>query len=375
MSAPVESSSGNKPWYLQRWSLALALILIIGIIGSLSKSGTDNDAASTVAPSSSASPTSSPTKSTPAASSSVEALTANFAAAQAASPDITALLETLPVKGRSPETGYDRDLFGSSWTDDVMVDGGHNGCDTRNDILRRDLVEITLKPGSNGCTVLSGTLNDPYTGTAIPFVRGEGTSTAIQIDHVVALLDAWQKGAQQLSAQQRTDLANDPMNLQAVDGPTNEAKGDGDAATWLPPDKSYRCTYVSRQVQVKAKYGLWVTTAERDAIVKILGNCDAPAAASVVPVPAPVTTTTAPPPVTTTAAPPPITTTQAPAPAPVPAPKVAPAPAPPPAPPAQTNVYYQNCAAAKAAGAAPIYAGQPGYRSALDRDKDGVACE
>ncbi len=188
MSAPVEGSSGNKPWYLQRWSWALALILIIGIIGSLSKSGTDNDASSsTVAPSSSASPTSSPTKSAPAASSSVEAVTADIAAAQAVSPDITALLATLPVKGRAPKSGYDRDLFGSSWTDDVTVDGGHNGCDTRNDILRRDLVEITLKPGSNGCTVLSGTLNDPYTAKTIPFVQGQGTSTAVQIDHLVSV--------------------------------------------------------------------------------------------------------------------------------------------------------------------------------------------
>jgi len=241
----------------------------------------------------------------------------------------------------------------------VTVDGGHNGCDTRNDILRRDLTSITLKPGSNGCTVLTGTLSDPYTGTTIQFVRGEGTSTAVQIDHLVALSDAWQTGAQQLSAQQRTDFANDPLNLQAVDGPTNESKGDGDAATWLPPNKAYRCTYVTRQVQVKAKYGLWVTSAERDAIVKMLGSCGSPAPTAY-PVPAPAATkAVAPPPVVTPV--PQATTTQAPAPVP--------------AAPAQTGVYYKNCSEAKAAGAAPIYAGQPGYRSALDRDHDGVACE
>jgi hypothetical protein len=188
---------------------------------------------------------------------------------------VVALLAKLPVKGRAPKTGYDRALFGPAWTDDVTVDGGHNGCDTRNDILRRDLVDLLIKPGSNGCTVLSGVLHDPYTRKTIDFTRGQATSGAVQIDHVVALSDAWQKGAQGRSKQQRENLANDPLNLQAVDGPTNERKGDGDAATWLPPNKSYRCTYVSRQVQVKARYGLWVTAAEKAAIERVLATCGA----------------------------------------------------------------------------------------------------
>lgn len=155
----------------------------------------------------------------------------------------------------------------------MTVQGGHNGCDTRNDVLRRDLTDTTIKPGSNGCMVLSGVLHDPYTGATIDFTRGDTTSVAVQIDHVVALLDAWQTGAQGLSEQQRENLANDPLNLQAVDGPTNEAKGAGDAATWLPPNKNYRCTYVSRQIQVKARYHLWVTAAERDAILRVLRGC------------------------------------------------------------------------------------------------------
>ena len=186
---------------------------------------------------------------------------------------VLGLLAKLPVKGRAPKTGYDRALFGPAWTDDVTVDGGHNGCDTRNDILRRDLVDLVIKPGSNGCTVLAGVLHDPYTRKTIDFTRGQATSGAVQIDHVVALSDAWQKGAQGRSKQQREDFANDPLNLQAVDGPTNESKGDGDAATWLPPNKSYRCTYVSRQVEVKAKYGLWVTAAEKAAIQRVLTTC------------------------------------------------------------------------------------------------------
>lgn len=196
----------------------------------------------------------------------------------------------MAVKGRAPKTGYSRAQFGPAWTDDVTVAGGHNGCDTRNDILARDLTGITFKPRSHDCAVLAGTLDDPYTGRTIAFHRGAGSSNAVQIDHVVALSDAWQTGAQQLSAARRQNLANDPLNLEAVDGPTNEQKGDGDAATWLPPRKAYRCTYVSRQVDVKSKYHLWVTPAEHDAIARVLADCGGgPAAAPrTQPAPSPV---------------------------------------------------------------------------------------
>jgi len=179
-----------------------------------------------------------------------------------------AAVASLTVKGWAPKTGYDRALFGQAWAD---VD--RNGCDTRNDVLRRDLTAYVLKTGTHGCLVLSGTLHDPYTGTTIAFVRGQTTSTKIQIDHVVALSDAWQKGAQQWSTSRRTAYANDSLNLLGVDGPTNARKSDGDAATWLPPNKAYRCSYAARQVAVKAKYGLWVTGAERDALARILATC------------------------------------------------------------------------------------------------------
>jgi hypothetical protein len=184
-----------------------------------------------------------------------------------------AALAALPVKGRAPKTGYQRAQFGESWTDDVSVDGGHNGCDTRNDILRRDLTAAAVKPGSHGCTVATGTLHDPYTGKTIDFVRGAKTSVLVQIDHVVALSDAWQTGAQALSASARQNMAGDPLELLAVDGPTNASKGDGDAATWLPPVKSYRCDYVSRQIAVKTKYSLWVTAAESAAMATVLAAC------------------------------------------------------------------------------------------------------
>ena len=144
-------------------------------------------------------------------------------------------LGDLPVKGRAPKTGYSRDEFGQTWTDDVSVDGGHNGCGTRDDILRRNMIEMVVKPNSGGCVVLSGRLSDPYTGREIQFIRGP-ESSAVQVDHVVALGDSWQKGAQQLTAEERVALANDPLELLAVDGATNSAKGDADAASWLPPN-------------------------------------------------------------------------------------------------------------------------------------------
>ena len=210
------------------------------------------------------------------------------AAVRTAEPSISAVqggsalaaLATLAVKGRAPKTGYDRALFGQAWAD---VD--RNGCDTRNDILRRDLTADELKPGTHGCLVLSGSLRDPYTATTIAFVRGQSTSARVQIDHVVALSDAWQKGAQGWSTSRRTTYANDPLNLLAVDGLTNQRKGDGDAATWLPPSKAYRCSYAARQVAVKAKYGLWVTSAERAALAGILTSCPGQGLPTATPIP------------------------------------------------------------------------------------------
>lgn len=175
-----------------------------------------------------------------------------------------AAAEELPVKGRAPKTGYERGKFGSAW-----ADTDSNGCGTRDDILKRDLEEVKFTDGT--CKVSYGVLaSDPYTGKEIVFQRGR---SQIDIDHVVALSDAWQKGAKYWDASKRIALANDPLNLLAVDASTNRAKGDGDTATWLPPDKGYRCEYVARQVAVKKKYELWVTDAEKDAMKRVLSAC------------------------------------------------------------------------------------------------------
>lgn len=173
-------------------------------------------------------------------------------------------LAALPTKGRAPKTGYKRSQFGDGWAK-------AGGCDTRNVILRRDLVNTVL--GDDNCKVQAGALSDPYTGQRIAFKRGANSSGAVQIDHVVALSNAWQTGAQQLSSEQRISLANDPLELLAVDGPANQQKGDGDAATWLPSNKPFRCQYIARQIAVKKKYSLWVTPPERTAMERILASC------------------------------------------------------------------------------------------------------
>jgi uncharacterized protein DUF1524 len=176
-----------------------------------------------------------------------------------------AALERLPVKGRAPKTGYDRERFGGDW---ASVDG----CDTRERILERDLRRTVRVPGED-CEVQSGVLADPYTATAIRFERGGASE--VDIDHVVALGDAWQTGAQQWSEERRVRFANDPLNLLAVDAEANRQKGDSDAASWLPPNKRFRCEYVARQIAVKRRYRGWVTPAEHDAMERILGRCPA----------------------------------------------------------------------------------------------------
>jgi hypothetical protein len=256
------------------------------------------------------------------------------------------LLSTLPVKGRAPMTGYSRAQFGPAWAD---VD--HNGCDTRNDILNRDLLAVSWRAGTHDCVVITGTLDDPYTGTTIPFEKAN--ATAVQIDHVVALGDAWQTGAQGWAPTTREQFANDPLNLLAVDGPANEQKSDSDAASWLPPNKAFRCTYVARQITVKAAYKLWVTGPEHDAMASVLAGCPGQPVAN---------------------AGKPAATSGGIAPSPPTSPPAATAVSPPAAA-SSSGVTYANCAAARAAGVAPIHIGQPGYSRKLDRDGDGIACE
>jgi hypothetical protein len=254
-----------------------------------------------------------------------------------------AALATLPVKGRAPKTGYSREQFDDGWA-------SADGCDTRDRILTRDLTD---KAYLDDCRVESGKLDDPYTAARVTYQRGGASE--VDIDHVVALGDAWQKGAQQWSRKRRVHFANDPLNLLAVDASANRRKGDGDAATWLPANKRFRCDYVARQVAVKTEYHAWVTPAEHDAIARVLATCPAQRLPKGGRVRVPLVSTHT-------------------EPAPAAAPK-----------PEQRSTgsssggghVYANCDAARAAGAAPVRRGTPDYAAnqGLDRDGDGVACE
>jgi Protein of unknown function (DUF1524)/Excalibur calcium-binding domain len=246
-----------------------------------------------------------------------------------------AALARLAVKGRAPKTGYDREQFGGDW---ATV----NGCDMRNRMLARDQHDVVYDNGS-ACEIASGTLPDPYTGARIRFVRGGAAD--VDVDHVVALGDAWQKGAQQWSYGARVQFANDPLNLLAVDASANRQKGDSDAASWLPPNKRFRCDYVARQIAVKRRYKAWVTSAEKDAMRRVLAGCPKQKLPTARRVHVPV----------------------APRPTPTPTPEPAGAEA----------RYFENCDAVRAAGLAPLTRGDAIYElnTHMDRDGDGVACE
>ena len=177
-------------------------------------------------------------------------------------------LSHIVIRPKEPLTGYSRAAYGAGWLD---PDG--NGCDTRNDVLRRDLTQVELRPRTAGCIVERGTLRDPYTGVVVAFERGTRTSGLVNIDHVVPLGNAWRTGAQHWPLARRSAFYNDPLELLAVQESTNAAKDGSDAATWLPPRQELRCAFVARVIAVKARYGLWMTQAEHDAVATVLADC------------------------------------------------------------------------------------------------------
>jgi len=285
---------------------------------------------------------------TPEPAPSSSAASSSAASSSAPGPRGTAerQLARLEVKGRAPLTGYDRDRFGSAW-----LDTDRNGCDTRNDTLTRDLTRRVYDPDTRGCVVLSGRLDDPYTGHRILFTKGDGN--LVDIDHVVAMGNAWATGAFRWEIRKRAAFANDPMNLLAVDASANRQKGDGDAATWLPSNKGVRCGYVARQIGVKAKYDLWVTPAEKDAMSRVLGSCpgEPKVPDSGAPVIAPLNLTD-----------PSDSSSEGSGSGSA-------------EPNADGSAGFGSCDEARAAGAAPVRRGDPGYSTRLDGDGDGVACE
>ena len=288
-----------------------------------------------------ATPTTTPSD-TPAPTASLTPLPSATPTAVAAGTAAAAVL-ALPVKGRSAKTGYARTQFGPAW-----VDIDRNGCDSRNDMLAAYLTRTVM---SGSCKVLSGVLADPYTGAAITFVYGGASE--VDIDHLVSLSDAWQKGAARWPYAKRVAFANDPLNLQPTDASANRQKSDSDAASWLPPNKSYRCTYVARQAAVKKKYGVWVTAAEKAAMLSILARCPGQALPKPGPQPTIASNTGGPAPASRSTT------------APTRKPSTG-----------GTDIDYGTCKAAKAAGKGPYYEGKdPEYYWYTDRDHDGIVCE
>lgn len=192
--------------------------------------------------------------------------------------EINADLALVDIIRRSPLYGYDRECgsdhacsFGQAWTDDTAVPTGHNGCDQRNDVLRASLEKVTVKPGTHGCVVLSGTLQEPYTGQQITFSKSQ--ASLVQIDHIYPLARAWDMGAAEWSLEQRIRFATDPINLIAVDGSSNASKGDQGPGEWMPINRAYRCAYVDRYLEVAIAYSLPITPQDEAAIHAVGQTC------------------------------------------------------------------------------------------------------
>ncbi|MGW2545940.1 HNH endonuclease family protein [Kitasatospora sp. NPDC001574] len=166
--------------------------------------------------------------------------------------------------------GYDRNEFGPAWTDNVDgVPGGHNKCDTRNDLLARDGTAVERKDGSS-CVVTSMTIHDPYTGRTVQWSKQQASK--IQIDHVMPLSYDWQMGAATWDKAKRVQIANDPLNLIPADGSQNASKGDSGPSAWLPAAPEIRCAYAVRFAQVSLKYRLPVTEADKTAMLQQCGG-------------------------------------------------------------------------------------------------------
>ncbi len=333
--------------FLERHPVWTVVLTLTGLLSGLIVIGGCAGGGSTTASSSSTSVVSSSRRaeSTVATTSPAASKTTTAAKRSETAGSAVAALAKLPVKGRAPMTGYSRERFGDGW---LTVDG----CDTRDRILRRDLSRKAFAAGDT-CRVRSGRLNDPYTAAATTFVRGGASE--VDIDHVVALGDAWQTGAQRWSAARRVAFANDPLELLSVDAVANRQKGDGDAATWLPANKAFRCSYVARQIAVKRKYHAWVTPAEHDAMVRVLRACPGLKLPTSGHAPSPIVASHGAPPNQ---------------PKPISRPEAAPTPA-------GHGRVFANCAAVRAAGLAPLRRGTADYAAnpKLDRDHDGLACE
>lgn len=331
----------STPWSRGRKASVTGLVLALAVVIGL------------VAPSDGSSPPARTTARVTTAPSATPTAEATLDTESVADSEAMTALSGLSVAEATGADTYDRTAFGAAWTDT-----DRNGCDTRNDVLRRDLTGAVFKPGTQDCVVVSGTLLDPYTGGTVRFVRGQDL---VEVDHVVPLADAWRTGASTWPYAKLLAFANDPLELLAVDAASNTAKSDNDAAGWLPQHDA--CGYAARQVAVKAKYGLAVTAEEKDALTAVLMECPGQrlptgGQPTLAPNRSPAPRPTA---VATTAAP---------------AHGFVGGPAPTSDAGAGLDPDYGTCREAKAHGVGPYYRGRdPEYDWYQDRDHDGIVCE
>jgi hypothetical protein len=186
--------------------------------------------------------------------------------------DVLAGVAVLPQ--RTHRYDYRRAAFGDAWDDDNDAPLGHNGCDTRDDILDRDLVDktyVSIKRCPNA--VATGTLHDPYTNATVAFQRGAKVGEAVQIDHIVPLAYAWDMGAYSWPQPERLRFANDPANLLAVQGQANQDKGDSPPAQWMPPNTAFACQYAMQFIAVLRGYQLPVDQASAGVLRQAAATC------------------------------------------------------------------------------------------------------
>lgn len=199
-------------------------------------------------------------------------------AAQAGMPTVLPGIDVLDgiavVPARTHRYDYRRPLFGDAWDDDNDAPGGHNGCDTRDDILNRDLVDIThVSTKRCPAAVATGILHDPYTNATVSFTRGAKIGEAVQIDHIVPLAYAWDMGAAAWPYRQRLRFANDPANLLAVAGQSNQDKGDAGPGQWMPPNRSFACQYAVAYLAVLRGYALRLDQPSADVLREAAATC------------------------------------------------------------------------------------------------------
>lgn len=171
--------------------------------------------------------------------------------------DAQALVDQLTVAPEGSGAGYDRDLF------DHWIDVDHDGCHTRCEVLEAEKrYDLPGLPQGGWLSIYDGYSTDD--------------ASELDVDHVVALSEAWRSGADRWDANRRRAFANDldePDALIAVTASTNRSKSDRDPASWQPPNSGAWCQFGLGWVRVKIKWELTADDAEVRALRNILRGC------------------------------------------------------------------------------------------------------